>query len=106
MGKRISIGIKRSLANDKALSRHFDDLDANGFCVVEDVLSAAQVSGIREKLVASAVENNRQGVPTHMPSLDPNDANVRVFNLLGLDPVFLELMERPIGAPLALANSQ
>jgi hypothetical protein len=103
MEKRISIGLKRSLANDKALSRLFDDLDTNGFCVVEDVLSAAEVSGIREKLVASAVESNRQGVPTHMPSLDPN---VRVFNLLGLDPVFLELMERPIGAPLALANSQ
>ena len=27
-------------------------------------------------------------MPTHIPSLDPNDANVRVFNLLDLDPVF------------------
>jgi ectoine hydroxylase-related dioxygenase (phytanoyl-CoA dioxygenase family) len=95
MEKRISIEVKQSLASDKPLNRHFDDLDANGFCVVEDVLSTAEVSGIRERLVASAAESNRRGVPTHIPSLDPNDANVRVFNLLGLDPVFLELMERP-----------
>jgi ectoine hydroxylase-related dioxygenase (phytanoyl-CoA dioxygenase family) len=95
MERPISTGVKRSLVNDIALGKHFDDLDANGFCVVEDVLSADDVSGIREKLLAAAAESNRRGVPTHIPSLDPNDANIRVFNLLDLDPVFLELMERP-----------
>ena len=95
MEKPISTGIKRSLVDDKALGKHFDDLEANGFCVVENVLTAAEVSGIRKKLLDAAIESNRRGVPTHIPSLDPNDANVRVFNLLDLDPVFLALMERP-----------
>lgn len=95
MEKHISTGVKRSLVDDNVLGQHFDDLEANGFCVVEDVLTGAEVSSIREKLLDAAIESNRRGVPTHIPSLDPNDANVRVFNLLDLDPVFLELMERP-----------
>ena len=77
MEKRISIEVKQSLASDKALNRHFDDLDANGFCVVEDVLSTAEVSGIRERLVASAAESNRRGVPTHIPSLDGSERRER-----------------------------
>tara|TARA_B110000977_G_scaffold73622_1_gene99635 strand:- start:3627 stop:4427 length:801 start_codon:yes stop_codon:yes gene_type:complete len=83
------------LVKNRTFDEHFDDLEANGFCVVENVLTANEVSGIREKLLLAATESNRRGVPTHIPSLDPNDANVRVFNLLDLDPVFLELMERP-----------
>lgn len=95
MEKPILTGINRSLAKNKTFGEHFDDLEANGFCVVEDVLTANEVSGIREKLLLAATESNRRGVPTHIPSLDPNDANVRIFNLLDLDPIFLQLMERP-----------
>jgi ectoine hydroxylase-related dioxygenase (phytanoyl-CoA dioxygenase family) len=95
MEKHISIGVERFLVENSELAKHFDDLEAHGFCVVEDVLTAVEVSGIREKLLDAATESNRRGVPTYIPSLDPNDANVRVFNLLDLDPIFLELMERP-----------
>jgi ectoine hydroxylase-related dioxygenase (phytanoyl-CoA dioxygenase family) len=95
MEKHISTGVERFLVENSKLAKHFDDLEAHGFCVVEDVLTAVEVSGIREKLLTAATESNRRGVPTHIPSLDPNDANVRVFNLLDLDPIFLELMERP-----------
>ena len=95
MEKHISIGVERFLVENSKLAKHFDDLEAHGFCVVEDVLTAVEVSGIREKLLDAATESNRRGVPTYIPSLDPNDANVRVFNLLDLDPIFLELMERP-----------
>lgn len=95
MEKHISTGVERFLVENSELAKHFDDLEAHGFCVVEDVLTAVEVSGIREKLLTAATESNRRGVPTYIPSLDPNDANVRVFNLLDLDPIFLELMERP-----------
>ena len=95
MEKHISTGVERFLVENSGLAKHFDNLEAHGFCVVEDVLTAVEVSGIREKLLTAATESNRRGVPTHIPSLDPNDANVRVFNLLDLDPIFLELMERP-----------
>ena len=43
------------MVDDKALGKHFDDLDANGFCVVENVLTAAEVSGIRKKLQLKAI---------------------------------------------------
>ena len=95
MEKPISTETQRSLVKNRTFDEHFVDLEANGFCVVENVLTANEVSGIREKLLLAATESDRRGVPTHIPSLDPNDANVRVFNLLDLDPVFLELMERP-----------
>ena len=78
----------------KAETAYFEDLEVNGFCVVEDILSADEVFDIRKKLLAAARESNRRGVPTHIPSLDQNDSNIRVFNLLDLDPVFLELMGR------------
>ena len=53
-----------------------DDLKANGFCVVDDVLSIEEVSEIREKLLAAARESDRRGVPTYIASLDQNDSNV------------------------------
>jgi fumagillin biosynthesis dioxygenase len=66
-----------------------------GFCVVEGVLDAAAVRSVRELLIAAAQESRRRGVDTFMPVLDPNDRNVRVFNLLDLDPIFVELIQHP-----------
>ena len=68
-----------------------------GFCVIEGVLDAAAVRDVRERLVAAAEESRRRGVDTFMPVLDPNDRNVRVFNLLDIDPVFVELIQHPQG---------
>jgi fumagillin biosynthesis dioxygenase len=74
-----------------------------GFCVIEGVLDAAAVRDVRERLVAAAEESRRRGVDTFMPVLDPNDRNVRVFNLLDLDPVFVELIQHPQGIALVRA---
>lgn len=71
-----------------------------GFCVVEGVLDAATVRNVRERLVTAAEESRRRGVDTFMPVLDPNDRNVRVFNLLDIDPVFVELIQHPLGIAL------
>jgi hypothetical protein len=80
------------------------DLEEHGFCTVPDVLSASEVVTIRECLLGAAEESNRRQVPTHIPSLDPNQANVRVFNLLGLDPIFLELMQRDVAVDMVKAH--
>ncbi len=68
--------------------------------MVEGVLDAAQVRDVRARLVAAAQESRRRGVDTFMPVLDPNDRNVRVFNLLDIDPVFVELIQHPKGIAL------
>jgi len=75
----------------------------DGFCVVEGVLDANEVADARARLVAAATESERRGIPTFMSVLDPNEKNVRVFNLLDLDPVFLQLIAHPCA--LALVRS-
>lgn len=66
-----------------------------GFCIVPDVLTPAGVAQAREALERGVEESRRRGVATYIGSLDPNDANVRVFNLLDLDPLFTRLVAHP-----------
>jgi ectoine hydroxylase-related dioxygenase (phytanoyl-CoA dioxygenase family) len=68
----------------------------DGYCVVPEVLDTAQTAFVRERLSVAANEFRRRGDSTFMPVLDPNDANVRVFNLLELDPVFRDLIRHPL----------
>lgn len=75
-------------------------LREHGFCVVPDVLDPERVRDARRRLVEAAAESERRGVPTRVPGLDPNASNVRVFNLLDLDPVFLELIAHPLALSL------
>jgi ectoine hydroxylase-related dioxygenase (phytanoyl-CoA dioxygenase family) len=75
-------------------------LNGNGFCVVEGVLAPGQCAEVRSRLVAAGEESRRRGAPTFIEGLDPNDANVRVFNLLDLDAVFRELIVHPVALSL------
>ena len=71
-------------------------LFAEGWCVVPDVLSSEEAAHVLERLWAAVEENRRRGQDTRLAGLDPNAANVRVFNLLDLDPVFRDLIRRPV----------
>ena len=71
-------------------------LDEQGFCVVPDVLDATRRAQVRADLIRAAAESERRGAPTYIPSLDPNDANVRVFNLLELHATFRDLIVHPL----------
>ncbi len=75
-------------------------LDEHGFAVLEGVLEPARCAEVRDHLVGAVAESERRGLPTFVPGLDPNDANVRVFNLLDLDAVFRELIVHPIALAL------
>ncbi len=79
------------------------DLRADGVAVVPGVLTRAEAADVRARLVAAAAESERRGVATFMPELDPNAANVRVFNLLDLDAVFRELILHPVATALVRA---
>ncbi|MFC5749318.1 phytanoyl-CoA dioxygenase family protein [Actinomadura rugatobispora] len=76
-------------------------LDADGFAVVPGVLDEAEVKAARERLWATVEESERRGVPTHVPGLDPNASNVRVFNLVDLDALFGRLLEHPVADAIA-----
>lgn len=77
-------------------------LSEDGWCVVPDVLDSVATADALARLHAAAEEYRRRGRDTHIRGLDPNAANVRVFDLLDLDPVFRDLIRHP--AALALAR--
>ncbi len=65
-----------------------------GFCIVENALSPAELERARAAL-ERGVEITRQiAGGTHIATLDPNDRNIRVNNLPAIDPVFIELLMR------------
>lgn len=74
-----------------------------GWCVVPNVLTREQSAQALERLWAAAEESRRRGVDTFMPILDPNERNIRVFNLLDIDPVFRELIRHPVALSLVRA---
>jgi fumagillin biosynthesis dioxygenase len=76
-------------------SRLSSHLTEHGYCVVPGVLESQRVADVRARLVTAARESERRGAATYIPALDPNDRNVRVFNLIELDPAFRELIVHP-----------
>ncbi len=80
---------------------HKASLKQHGYCVIEDVLEPLKTADVRRCLVEAAAESERRGVPTYIEGLDPNPNNVRVFNLLDLDPVFVELISHPLALDIA-----
>ena len=79
---------------------HKDNLVEHGFCVVPGVLDNAGVADVRQRLVQASAESQRRGVPAWIEGLDPNDSNERVFNLLDLDPVFVDLIDHKLANEL------
>lgn len=74
----------------------FAQLEKHGFAIVPGVLSVEAVDETRRRLWAAAEESERRGAPTFVEGLDPNACNVRIFNLLDLDPLFVDLIQHPL----------
>jgi ectoine hydroxylase-related dioxygenase (phytanoyl-CoA dioxygenase family) len=71
-------------------------LERDGHAVVPGVLSPAEIEHAVERLWAASEESQRRGIPAHIEQLDPNASNVRVFDLVDLDPLFGELLQHPV----------
>src|SRR5438105_9942522 len=71
-------------------------LERDGHAVVPNVLSPREVEDAVSRLWAASEESQRRGIPAHIPQLDPNAGNVRVFDLVDLDPLFGELLQHPV----------
>jgi ectoine hydroxylase-related dioxygenase (phytanoyl-CoA dioxygenase family) len=88
-------------------------LDAEGVCVIENVLDARGIARVKEALLAGISSDESSGVPVRGFPFDPDTRNVRLFDLIGKDPVFVELVQHPlalelvrhqIGSPFLLSN--
>jgi fumagillin biosynthesis dioxygenase len=76
----------------EAVRRIGDD----GYAVIPGVLPEDATAVVLERLWAGAEECERRGLATYAEGLDPNASNVRVWNLIDLDPVFAELIAHPV----------
>jgi hypothetical protein len=88
-------------------------LDRDGICVMENILDATGLARVKKALFDGVARDGRAGVPVRGFHFDPDARNLRVFDLIGKDPVFAELVEHPIavelvrhaiGAPFSLSN--
>ena len=88
-------------------------LDRHGICVMESVLDAEGLERVRCALRQGIAKDEGAGVQVRGFPFDPDTHNIRLFDLIGKDPVFVELVEHPIavelvrhviGSPFPLSN--
>lgn len=78
--------------DDAVLLARFEQ---DGWVVVPDVLDAAGTARARAALVAAASASEARGMPTRIEDLDPGGRNVRIYDLIEHDPVFVDLVRHP-----------
>lgn len=78
-------------------------LATEGWCVLPDALSPDALAEVRAALERAVEAMRARGVSTHSATLDPNAANVRVYNLPDFDALFVELLRHPAARALVEA---
>ena len=88
----MSAGPSPTTSVDQALS----DLGEHGVAILEGALSPAETADVRQRLLRAAELSEERGFPTRNYEFDPDGQNVRVFMLFNLDPIFRDLIVRPV----------
>lgn len=70
-----------------------NQLRDDGFYIVHNALTTEELTRARNAL-DHAASVKAAGGRSHDGRLDPNDANIRIYNLPAVDPVFIELLQR------------
>ncbi|MFC4595475.1 phytanoyl-CoA dioxygenase family protein [Sphingobium tyrosinilyticum] len=70
-------------------------LREEGWCVLPKLMNPPELRRVNDALDRVVGEMRRRGASTHSALLDPNDSNIRVYNLPDWDPVFVELLRHP-----------
>lgn len=86
--------------SDDALAACRVTLDRDGICVLPRVLDSVRTATLRRSLTETADLYRQAGGSTFLPYLDPNDRNIRVFNLIGLHQDFRDLILHPTALSL------
>ena len=71
-------------------------LERDGFVVVPGALSPSETADVRRRLFTAVERSEQDGVPTRGYAFDPDEHNVRVFQLFNLDDIFVDLIQRPL----------
>jgi len=70
-------------------------LDREGYAIIEGALSPEETREVRARLWAAMATSAADGVPLRGYAFDTDAHNLRVFHLFNLDPVFVDLIQRP-----------
>ena len=92
-----SIAPETSQDEIQAAKTHLKD---EGWCVLPNILSESRSKEVLDRLWAARDASEKQGDPTRLAHLDPNEANIRVFYLMQLDPIFRELIQHPVAVDM------
>jgi ectoine hydroxylase-related dioxygenase (phytanoyl-CoA dioxygenase family) len=78
-------------------------LATEGWCVLPSVISHETADAALAALWAARRDDEANGGAEAIPGLDPNERNVRVFNLIDRDPLFVDLVENPVAVEVVRA---
>jgi hypothetical protein len=81
--------------DDAVLTEAIEQIEREGYAIVPGILENVETERVLDRLWSAAEESDRRGLLTYAEGLDPNPSNVRVWNLIDLDPVFAELVAHP-----------
>lgn len=76
-------------------------LAEHGLTIIEGVLDAGGIDRVRTALQRGIEADAANGVRLHGFSFDPDTHNTRVFNLIGKDQAFRDLVQHPVAIDLA-----
>ncbi len=92
-----------AVVEEASIAEAVQGVERDGFGVIPGVLALSEAASVLERLWAAAQESERRGLLNFAEGLDPNASNVRVWNLIDLDPVFAELIAHPVADALVSA---
>jgi ectoine hydroxylase-related dioxygenase (phytanoyl-CoA dioxygenase family) len=75
----------------------------DGIVVMENVLTGDALDRVRRAARGAVESDNTNAIKQHGFAFDPDDRNIRIFNLCGKDRVFRELVEHPLAIELVTA---
>lgn len=77
-----------------------ESLSRHGLAIIEGVLDAGQVRQVREALERGIAADRARGTPLSGFAFDPDHRNTRVFDLIGKDQVFRDLVQHELAVAL------
>jgi ectoine hydroxylase-related dioxygenase (phytanoyl-CoA dioxygenase family) len=89
-----------SIARAAGVAEAKAHLDRLGFTVLEGVLQPAELAAARSALQRVIAQDREQGVKLQGFAFDPDDRNVRAYNLVGRDALFRDLATHPVAMEL------
>jgi fumagillin biosynthesis dioxygenase len=75
-------------------------LKKDGFCVVPNVLSAAELERVHAAIETAIEKTRTEHGGTFNSLIDPNASSIRLNNLPDFDPIFVDLLRHPEALPI------